>query len=366
MKKRKKPIIKPTGKGGLIMYNQWMKELTQIIGVSGDEKRVSRYLAKAYQGQCDKIVYDNLGSVFALKKSKKENANRVMVCAHMDEVGLMITEIQENGLLSFIKIGPIEEKALYGSRVRIQTREKEMVGVITADEDAMKNNDVKGMRIDIGASSKEEVQAQGIMAGDTAVMDGEYTMLHQNRIMAKAADARQGCVLGLVLLEALKGVELDFDLYVGASVMEEVGQRGGTTATGLIHPDLGIVLDGGAADDYKGKDNEVGQLGKGVLIRYYDKGMMPNRGLLEELEMVCKENKIDSQYYYTMALTDSAWVHKLFSGCPTLTLGVCSRNSHTGNAEIDLHDLECAGKALVEIVKGLNSEKIQKFKEYNR
>jgi len=67
-----------------------------------------------------------------------------------------------------------------------------------------------------------------------------------------------------------------------------------------------------------------------------------------------------------MALTDSAWVHKLFSGCPTLTLGVCSRNSHTGNAEIDLHDLECAGKALVEIVKGLNSEKIQKFKEYNR
>ena len=348
------------------MLKQWMKELTQIIGVSGDEKRVSRYLSEQYNGLCDTIVYDNLGSIFAVKKSKKENAPRVMVCAHMDEAGLMITEIQDNGLLSFIKIGPMEEKALYGQKVRIQTRENEIIGVIVADEDTIKNTDVKGMRIDIGATNKDEVKAQGIMPGDTAVVDGAYTELGTKRIMAKSANARQGCALGLALLNALKDVELDFDLYVGASVMEEVGQRGGTTATGMIHPDMGIVLDGGAAGDYQGKENAVGQLGKGVLIRYYDKGMMPNRGLLEELEKVCKEKDIDSQYYYTMALTDSAWVHKLFSGCPTLTLGVCARNPHTSTAQIDLHDLDCASQALVEIVKGLDPEKIQSFKEYNR
>lgn len=343
-----------------------LKELTQIVGVPGDEKKVSRYLQEQYEGLCDEIVYDNLGSIFAVKKCGKENAKRVMVCAHLDEVGLMLTDIQDNGLVSFIKLGSIEDQSLYARRVRIQTRTEEIIGVIVADEEAVKNADAKKMKIDLGVSSKEEVEKLGVMAGDSAVVAGCFKELNGNRIIAKAADSRSGCFLGIELLKAVKDLTFDFDLYVGASVMEEVGQRGGTTATGLIHPDLGIVLDGGAADDYKGKDNEVGKLGKGVLVRYYDKGMMPNRGLLEELVNVCKANEIDNQYYYSMALTDSAWVHKLFSGCPTLTIGVCARNSHTGNVEIDLHDVDCAAKALIEVIKDVNEEKIQGFKEYNR
>lgn len=344
------------------------KELTQLIGVSGNEKEVSRYLKKSYTGLCDEIIYDNLGSIFALKKSKKKNAKRVMLCAHMDEVGLLITEIHENGLASFIKLGPIADQALYAQQVRIQTRDgKEIPAVVTAEEDGVKKADIKKMFLDFGAASKEEALNLGVYTGDNAVLQGDFTLLaNDKRIMSKAADTRFGLVLGIELLESLKGHDLDFDLYVGASVMEEVGQRGGTTATGLIEPDLGIVIDGGTADDLSGKENAVGQLGKGLLIRYYDKGMMPNRGLLNELSEVCKTYKIDSQYYYDMNLTDAAWVHKLFAGCPVLQIGICARNSHTSLPLIDLHDYECAKTATIHIIESLDEKKIQYFKEYNR
>lgn len=342
-----------------------LKELSQIVGISGDEKEVSITMKKHMDKICDEIIYDNLGSIFAVKKCGKENAKRVMVTAHMDEVGFMITEIAKNGLASFINIGSIADSALYGSRVRVKTRTSEVYGVIVADEDSAAKANGKQMKIDFGATSIDDVKKLGIMVGDSAVLDGVFVTLG-NRVVGKALDSRNGCALAIEILEALKDVKFDFDLYVGASVMEEVGQRGGTTATGLIEPDLGIVLDGGAANDYKGKDNEVGKLGKGVLVRYYDKGMMPNRGLLNELVEVCDKNNIDYQYYYTMALSDAAWVHKLFSGCPTLHVGICARNTHTGNTMIDLHDYACAKQAAIEVIKGLNEYKIESFKASNR
>lgn len=283
-----------------------MKELTQIVGISGDEKEVSKALAAHYKGLCDEVIYDNLGSIFAVKKCGKENAKRVMVCAHMDEVGFMITEIHDNGLLSFIKIGDIADGAMYGSRVTLKTREgKELTGAIVADGDTLEKGEGKKMKIDLGCASKKEVEDLGVFVGDSAVISGDFVQV-QNRVFAKAWDNRFGCTLTVELLEALKDVELDYDLYIGASVMEEVGIRGGTSATGLIHPDMGIVLDCSAANDYAGKEEEVGKLGKGVLVRYYDKGMMPNRGLLDELVRVCKDNNIDYQYFYNMEQTDAA------------------------------------------------------------
>ena len=343
-----------------------LAEVSQKIGISGDEKNISRYLNERYKDVCDEIVYDNLGSIFAVKRCGKENAKRVMVCAHMDEVGFLIKEIHENGLLSFIKIGSCLDQALYGAKVRVKTNDQEYAGVIVANEDDATNPGVKTLRIDLGATSKCEVMDMGVRLGDSAVLDGAFTVLAQNRYSGKALDSRSGCALGVELLEAVKDCTFDFDLYVGASVMEEVGQRGGTTATGMIHPDMGIVLHGGAANDINGKGNDVGQLGKGVLVRYYDKGMMPNRGLLEELVSTCKANAINYQYYYSMTTTDSAWVHKLFAGCPTLTVGICARNVQSANVIIDGHDYNCAKDALIAIVKGLNVDKLQQFKESNR
>lgn len=344
-----------------------MEEMTQVIGIAGDERRVSQLLKSYLEPMCDEIVYDHLGSMFAVKKSKKENAQKVMVCGHMDEVGFMITEITKNGLLKFIKIGGIDNQVLLSSRVRLVTQEgKEYVGVVGCSNDDIKACEDKKMYIDLGVSSIEELKEMGVREGDSAVLDGPFTILNDNRIMSKAWDNRYGCIMAIEVLEALKDVELDYDLYIGATVQEEVGMRGATTATGLIHPDMGIVMDCSFADDYKGKDNEVGQLGKGILVRYYDKGMMPNRALLNYLVETCEKNDIAHQYFYNMGQTDSAWIHKLFAGCPTLSACICARGGHTGNSMIDVRDYDSAKKAIVAVLKSIDAAKIQSFKEENR
>ena len=345
-----------------------MEELTQVIGISGDEKEVSKVMKKHMEVYADEIVYDNLGSIFAHKKSKKEHAPRVLVCGHMDEVGFMITSIKKNGLLGFICIGGIDAQSLHASRVRIKASNgQEYVGTIVCDNDDIKSCDVKKMLIDFGAENDVMVAAWGVRVGDSAVLDGSFQVLNEgHRILSKAWDNRYGCVMAIELLKALDGVELDVDLYIGATVQEEVGIRGGTTATGLVHPDMGIVMDCSFANDTNGKDNAVGQLGKGILIRYYDKGMMPNRMLLDTLVQTCKDKALPHQYFYTMGQSDAAWIHKLFSGCPTLSACICARNVHTGNSMIDTRDYESAKAATLAIIKSLNEEKINAFKAENR
>lgn len=344
-----------------------MEEMTQVVGIAGNERYVSQCLKSYLEPYCDEIVYDHLGSLFAVKRCHKDNAKKVMVCGHMDEVGLMITEMTDNGLMKFIKIGAIDNQILLSSRVRVIKQDgKELIGVIGCSLKDIESCDDKKMFIDVGATSKEEIEKLGIHVGDSAVLEGSFTVLNNHRILAKAWDNRYGCIMAVEVLEALKDVELDYDLYIGATVQEEVGMRGATTATGLIQPDMGIVMDCSSADDYQGKENEVGKLGAGILIRYYDKGMMPNRALLNYLVDICNKNHIDYQYFYNMAQTDSAWIHKLFSGCPTLSACICARGIHTGQSMIDLRDYISAKEAIVNVLKSIDEKQIQIFKEENR
>lgn len=338
-----------------------VSELSQIIGISGDEKAVSNYMVEQMRPYCDEIVYDNLGSVFAVKKSENPNAKKVMVCAHMDESGLMITEIHKNGLASFITMGHAEEKYFAAARVRVKTREGEILGTIVCKPGAS----VKEMYIDLGTTTDVETRKLGVMEGDSAVLDGSFAELGE-RWVSKALDNRAGCAMAIEILEAVKDLKFDFDLYIGAVVMEEVGQRGATSATGLIHPDLGMVIGCHGADDLAGKSNSVGQLGKGLLACIYDKGMMPNRGLLYAWTDLCTEKKIPFQYYYSMTTNEGAWIHKLFAGCPTLNVSVPVRNEFSANVVMDSNDYECAKNASVLFLQGLNEEKIQEYKESNR
>lgn len=345
-----------------------MEELTQLIGIAGDEKQVSQAMKQHMEAYADEIIYDNLGSIFAVKKCGKEHAPKVMVCGHMDEVGFMITGIKKNGMAEFICIGGIDAQSLHAQRVRIKTQQlDECIGTIVCDNEDIKSCDIKKMLIDFGAQNEQEAKELGVGIGASAVVDGPFQLIGKgNRMISKAWDDRYGCIMAIELLQALKDVTLDVDLYIGATVQEEVGMRGGTTATGLIHPDMGIVMDCSFANDVTGKENAVGQLGKGILVRYYDKGMMPNRMLLELLVQTCETNNLPYQYFYNMGQTDAAWIHKLFSGCPTLSACICGRNVHTGNSIIDMNDYEAAKNAVLSIIKSLNEDNILAFKAENR
>lgn len=347
------------------------KELTQVIGVSGNEIYISRLLQEHYKKYTDEIIFDNLGSVYAVKRCGKENAKKVMISANMDEVGLMVNGITDNGLLKVLALGDVFDQSMLSQRVRLLNSDgKEFTGSILSkdlSEDKSKVIKVKDMLVDIGANGKEEIKEMGIKLGDSIVLHGDFEVLgNGKRILSKAWNNRYGCLLGIELLEELKDVNLDVDLYVGCTVQHEIGLRGAETATNLVKPDLGIILNCMQANDMNGKKESVGKLGEGVLINYYDKSMMPNRALLNCLVETCKENNIKHQYYYSMKENDAKWVHKLLTGCPTLMACICARNLGTNNSIIDVDDYLAAKEAVINIMKSLNTEKVEAFKAENR
>ncbi|MGL5752978.1 MAG: hypothetical protein ACRCXT_20725, partial [Paraclostridium sp.] len=260
-----------------------------------------------------------------------------------------------------------------GKRVRISLAENEEIRGIIVTKAQIGISDKKiaikasDMFVDIGATSKKEVLEANIKLGDTVVVDGEFeSLLNGKRLVSKAWDDRYGCVLGVEILENLKDIELDVDLYVGCSVQNEVGLRGCITSTNLIAPDMAIVLDCLYSADVNGSDDNTGKLGEGVLASFYDKSMMPNRALLNHLVDICEENDIKYQHYYSMDDGDGGWIHKLLEGCPTLKLCICSRNTKTNSSIIDANDYLSAKQSALKVIESLNTEIIEAFKAENR
>lgn len=347
------------------------EELTQIIGVSGNERYISKALQKHYKKYTDEVIFDNLGSIYAIKRCRKKDAKKVMISANMDEIGFIVNGITENGLLKIMALGNIYDQTVLSQRVRVVNRDgREFIGSIVTKnscDDKSKVVKIDEMLVDLGMTSKKEIDEFGIKLGDSVVLDGSFKVLgNGDRILSKAWNNRYGCILGIQILEALKDVELDVDLYVGCTVQNEIGLRGAETATNLIKPDLGIVLDCLQANDVDGKRDAVGKLGEGILVNYYDRSMMPNRALLNYLVEICKSNDIKYQYYYYMKENDAKWIHKLLIGCPTLMACICARNINTNSSIIDVNDYLAAKGAVVEIIKCLNTEKMEGFKAENR
>lgn len=337
---------------------KWFQEITQIDGVSGHEHMVANYLENEYSKVADEIIRDQLGSVVALKKSKKKNAPKVMVLAHMDEVGFLVKDITDTGVLKIHPVGGWFSQTLLAHRVRLTTRSgKQYPGTVgsipphmLSPEERKKPIEIDQMIVDIGAKNKEDVSDMGVQIGDMIVVQGDFQRMNNDqRLLAKAFDNRYGCVLSMDLLKSLEDVELDFDLYVGASVQEEVGLRGAQTITQKIQPDLAVVLDCSPAND--ALDNSaLGKLGDGVLIRVMDGSMIADKDVLYKFVDVCEENDIKHQYYYSNGGTDAGSVHKANEGVKTLTCCVCARNIHTSSSILDVNDYLSAKNALIKFL----------------
>lgn len=345
-------------------------KLSQIDSVSGSEKAISKVLKSEYEELADQIVYDNLGSIFAIKKSKKENAPRVMIVGHMDEAGFIVKKINENGTVKALALGNIPATSLLGATVRATTRNGEtLIGVLIAYN---KSGDVldasKEVLVDFGFDDKQSAQSSKLTFGDRlSFLSPTRKSFNKNRIFAKNWNGRYAPLLGIEVLRAVKDIDFDFDLYVGCTVQEQVGYRGIQTATNVVKPDLGIVLDTDEAFDYQIDIKEKnGELGKGVLINFYDPTVLPNRLLLTTLKKICQENNLRYQYYYSLEGSDAAWINKLRTGTPTLFVNIPVRNMNTASSVMDIQDYQAAKSALLIFLNDLNEEKIQEFKEENR
>lgn len=336
-----------------------LKEIFETRAISGDEKALVSLLKEYYLKYCDEIIYDNQGSMVAHKKSKKEGAKKVLVLAHADEIGFMVSHIENNGIIRVNPIGGINPNTLLSNRVTLKNNEGKLFSGVIGNT---YSDNIKCLDFDFGFDSKEEVIESGISVGNSIFFDGDAIKINEKRIVSKAIDNRYGCLLGVELLEELKDIELDVDLYVGVSVQEEVGCRGAQTIANKIHPDLAIVLDCSPSDP----KNNNGILGKGVLLRVKDANMLAFKSLINYQKEVCKKVDVPYQYFVSMGGTDAGMIHKAYDGILTLTHCICAKNLHTASTMMDINDYLSAKKSLIYIVKDLNSELIDNFKEANR
>lgn len=337
--------------------------LCQLNGVSGYENKVAKYLKEQYQSLGYKIVYDNLGSIFALKKSKNPDAVKVVIDAHMDEIGFIVVNIEQTGLLRLAPLGGNYIETLHASRVILTKRDNRVIEG-TIDCTNLSNTDVKKIKADFGFINKDDAINNGVNVGDMVVVKGDLVVLNNGkRLMAKAFDDRYGLVLGLEVAKKFKDKELPFDLYIGGTVQEEVGLRGAKTAASLINPDFVICLDCSPSNGLKG---EHGELGKGVLLRYYDRSMIAFEELIKFQEEAVKKAKVSCQYFDSMGGTNAGSFHMHADGVLTVTHCICARNLHTNSTIIDADDYHSAKKSLFKMLDMIDENKIKVIKSWRR
>ncbi|MDK9843540.1 peptidase M28 [Staphylococcus equorum subsp. linens] len=344
-----------------------MKTLTELHGAPGFEDDVKAYLKAELEPFVDDFVYNRMGGIYGVKRSKVKNPKRVMVAAHMDEIGFMITNITENGMIQFTNLGGVATDIWQGQRLKVKSRKnEEITGVVanipkhfrTGNEGAPK---IEDLLLDIGCENQKDVRKRGIEIGDSIVPETPFTQLSEHRFTSKAWDNRYGCLLGIELLELLKDVELGYDLYVGANVQEEVGLRGAKASAELIDPDVAFVVDCSPANDMKGKQNLSGELGAGTLIRIKDGTMLLKPIFRDYLLDLADKFKIKHQYYISPGGTDGGEIHKAKIGIPTAVIGVCARYIHSTNAVFDIRDYEAARELLTQATTQLDDSKIEEL-----
>ena len=224
---------------------EMFRTLTELPGAPGNEHAVRNYMRGELGKYSDELIQDNLGGIFGVRKGP-DNAPRIMVAGHMDEVGFMVSQITDNGMIRFQPLGGWWSQVLLAQRVQIITENGPVIGVIgsipphlLSDEVRKRPMDIKNMLIDIGADDKEDAKKIGIRPGQQIVPVTPFTpMANDKKILAKAWDNRYGCGLAIELLKEVHGEDLPNHLYSGANVLEEVGLRGAAAAATMIDPDL--------------------------------------------------------------------------------------------------------------------------------
>jgi putative aminopeptidase FrvX len=343
--------------------------LTELPGAPGNEHAVRSFMRNELSKYTDEIIQDGLGSIFGVKTGNADGP-KVMVAGHMDEVGFMVTAVTDKGLLRFQPLGGWWSQVLLAQRVQIVTDSGPIVGVIASIpphllEDAQRNKPmaIKNMLIDVGADDKEDVRRMGIKPGQQIVPICPFTpMANEKKILAKAWDNRYGCGLAVELLKETKDKTLPNILYSGATVQEEVGLRGAQSAANMINPDIFYALDASPANDMSGDKQAFGQLGKGALLRIFDRTMVTHRGMRDFVLDTAETHNIPYQYFISQGGTDAGRVHVSNSGVPSAVVGICSRYIHTHASMIHVDDYAAAKELIVRLVKASDKTTVETIK----
>ena len=325
-----------------------LQQLSEAPGVSGREEAVRALILNAIRDRVDSCRVDGVGNLIAQKKSSGSSRVRLLLAAHMDEVGLMITLAEDNGLLRFAKVGGIDDRVLPARTVLIG--DKRVPGVIsvkpvhlTEKGERDKVVEWKQLAIDIGASSKAEAEKL-VQRGDYAVFATEYRTLAADgsawrTVQGKAFDDRAGCAMLVELLTE----RLPFDIAAAFTVQEEVGMRGAHVAAYAEKPDVAVVLECTGANEVP-TTRDVSpstRLGAGPAITIRDNSFIADARLVELFTAVARERGIPHQFKQpNIGGTDAGAIHRSRAGVPTITIAVPARYIHSPAAILDLNDFE--------------------------
>ncbi|MDR4948812.1 M42 family metallopeptidase [Neobacillus cucumis] len=348
-----------------------LKDLTDAKGIPGNEREVREVMKKYITPFADEISSDGLGSLIA-KKVGKEGGPKIMVAGHLDEVGFMVTRIDDKGFLRFQTVGGWWGQVMLAQRVTIVTRKGEVTGIIGSKpphvlsaEARKKPIEIKDMFIDIGASSREEASEWGVRPGDMVVPYFEFTVMNNEKmLLAKAWDNRIGCAIAIDVLRQLKDVDHPNVVYGVGAVQEEVGLRGAKTATYKIQPDIGFAVDVGIAGDTPGitEKEAMSKMGKGPQVVVYDASMVAHKGLRDFVTDTADELNIPYQFESIPGGgTDAGSIHLTHNGVPALAITIATRYIHSHAAMLHRDDYENAVKLIVEVIKRLDREAVDKI-----
>lgn len=332
-----------------------VKELCSLDGTSGREETVREYIINKIEGKCEYKV-DPLGNILAFKKGKETPKNKVMLSAHMDEVGFIVTYITDDGYIKFSNVGGIDGKVIAGRTVCFSQSKKPVRGVIGLKAVHLTDGSEKGkvpscskMYIDIGASSKEEAEKY-VSVGDSAYFVSEPVEFGNNKLKAKAIDDRFGCAIMLSMIES----DLPYDAHFAFLVQEEVGCRGAGPAVWRVRPDYAIVLEATTASDiaFVDDENTVCRQGEGAVVSFMDRSTVYDMELFKGAFEIAKEKGIKIQPKTTVAGgNDAGTIHKSCEGVRTIAVSLPCRYIHSGTCVADKRDMNACydlAKALVE------------------
>jgi endoglucanase len=349
----------------------WLKQISEVAGVSGFENRVKAMLIERL-GSIAEVSRDKLGSVIFKKQGAAESP-RIMLASHMDEIGFMVKHITKEGYLKFTTLGGWWEQVMLGQRVTILTAKGDIPGVIGSKpphiltpEERKKVVQKKDMYIDVGAEDEREVKEKfGIRPGDPVVPYSEFTVMANDKfLMAKAWDNRIGCAIMADVMEELKNETHANTVFGVGTVQEEVGLRGAKTSTAAIDPHLAFAIDTCVSGDTPGvsDDQASSKLGKGIAISIFDSSLIPYPKLRDFAIDVAEKNNIPFQLEFTEGGgTDAGRIHIHAQGVPSLVLSIPTRYIHSHNSIIHRDDYDAAVRLVVAMLKKLDKNKYEEL-----
>lgn len=320
-----------------------LKELCLLSGVSSFEDEVRNYIKNRVAPHADSIRVDAMGNLIVFKKGAKSTGNKLMLCAHMDEVGLIIRAITEDGYLKFACVGGIDRRVLLGKRVAVG--DNKVTGIIglkaihlTGPEERKHVPKLEEYYIDIGAKDKEAAEKL-VNIGDCGVFVSDVVEFGSGMLKAKAIDDRVGCAILVKLLEE----ELPMDCTFVFTVQEEVGTRGAFGSAFSVTPEIAMVLEGTTAADNPALDEhcQVCWPGRGPVISWMDGSAVYDRDLFELLRDLADENNVPWQMkHYLAGGTDAGAIQRTKEGVRVTGISAAVRYLHAPSSVASISDME--------------------------